>query len=100
MRDHDRAGCVPAHTELLWRTHMHPLTLVCIVLLAAVLWTAFICGMLARLARSERRAGLRDPRKSAGDSVRRHRTASRSRLTARYRRATRRRRPARPRPTR
>lgn len=95
MRDHYRAGCVPAHTELPWRTHMHPLTLICIVLLAAALWAAFVCGMLARLARSERREGLRAPRKSADASVRRHRTASRRRLTVRYRRATRRR-PARP----
>lgn len=51
---------------------MHPLILIGIVLTAAVLWMAFTCGMLAHLARSERRAGLRPPRKGADAFGRRH----------------------------
>ena len=69
---------------------MDPLTLICIVLIAAVLWMAFTCGMLARLARSERRAGLRAPRKSADAFGRRHGTGTPRRLKVRRRRASRR----------
>ena len=43
---------------------MHPLTLILIVLAAAVLWIAVTGSLLAHLARSERREGLREPRKS------------------------------------
>lgn len=43
---------------------MHPLTLIIIVLAAAVLWIAVTGSLLAHLAHSERREGLREPRKS------------------------------------
>jgi hypothetical protein len=69
---------------------MHPLTLICIVLVVAVLWMAFVCGMLAHLARSERRAGLRAPRKSADAFGRRHKTGTPRRLKVRRRRTPRR----------
>lgn len=69
---------------------MHPLTLIGIVLAAAVLWMAFTWGMLAHLARSERRAGLRASRKSAGSSVRRHAAGTPRGLKVRRRRTSRR----------
>ena len=64
---------------------MQSLTLICIVLLAAVLWIAFVTGMLSHLARSERRAGLRAPRKSADTSGRRHGNGTRRRPKVRHR---------------
>ena len=69
---------------------MQSLTLICIVLLTAVLWMVFICGMLAHLARSERRAGLRAPRKSTDASGRRHGNGTPRRLRMRRRPASRR----------
>lgn len=69
---------------------MHPLTLISIVLAAAVLWTAFTLGMLAHLAHTERRAGLRAPRKSADAFRRKHGTGTPRRLKVRRRRTSRR----------
>ena len=69
---------------------MHPLILICIVLIAAVLWMAFVCGMLAHLARSERRVGLRAPRKSPDAIGRRHETGTPRKLKSRRRRTPRR----------
>ena len=87
----NRAGCVPSHSGgTPWRAHMHPLTLICIVLTAAVLWMVFTWGMLARLARSERRAGQRAPRKSADAFGRRHGVGTRRGLKVRRRRTSRR----------
>lgn len=68
---------------------MDSLTLIGIVLLAAVLWITFICSMLAHLARSERRAGLRAPRKGAHVIGRRHGTGTPRRLKVRRRRTSR-----------
>ena len=53
---------------------MHPLTLICMVLAAAVMWIAFTWSLLAHLARSERREGVRAPRKSADGNGRWHGT--------------------------
>ncbi len=53
------------HRGIPWKTHMHPLTSILIVLAAAMLWVAITSSMLALLGRAERRSGLRDPRKSA-----------------------------------
>jgi hypothetical protein len=47
---------------------MHPLTLIIIVLAAAVLWIALTGSLLARLAHSERLEGLREPRKSKSEN--------------------------------
>ena len=69
---------------------MDPLTLICIVLVAAVLWMTFVCGMLAHLAHSERRAGLRAPRKSLAAIARRRKTGAPRRLKVRRRRTSRR----------
>ena len=69
---------------------MQPLTLICIVLLAAVLWIAFVCGMLTHLARSERRAGLRLPRQRASDIAPPQWTRNRRRVKVRRRRTSRR----------
>jgi hypothetical protein len=69
---------------------MHPLTLICIVLAAAVLWIAFTWSLLAHLARSERREGVRAPRKSADSPGRWHGTRTPRRLTVRRVRPSRR----------
>ena len=69
---------------------MHPLTLISIVLTAAVLWMAFTWGMLAHLARSERRAGQRAPRKSADAFGRRQGAGTRRGIKVRGRRTSRR----------
>ena len=63
--------------------HMHPLTLICIVLAAAVLWIAFTWTLLAHLARTERRQGVRAPRKSADGTGRWHGTRTTRRPTVR-----------------
>ena len=69
---------------------MHPLTLIGIVLAVAVLWMAFTLGMLAHLARSESRAGLRPPRKRAEAFGRRHGAGTPRKLKVRHRGTSRR----------
>jgi hypothetical protein len=69
---------------------MHPLTLICIVLAAAVLWIAFTWSLLAHLARSERREGVRVPRKCADSPGRWHGTRTPRRLMVRRVRPSRR----------
>jgi hypothetical protein len=59
---------------------MHPLTLIIIVLAAAVLWIAVTGSLLAHLAHSERREGLREPRKKAEGLGRGHGTRTTRRL--------------------
>ena len=53
---------------------MNPLTLIIIVLVAAVLWITVTGGMIAHLAHSERREALREPRMSVGGLGRGHGT--------------------------